>query len=101
MNDDMAEVVGQVAAEAEATREQAMPPGATGVRAHKSVSIAIRLAPGDAAAIEALAARLDVPTSALVRGWILAALTANNTENVTAAIDRLAADVQRLRELVA
>lgn len=45
-------------------------------RGNKSVPVAVRLAPDDVAAIEALADQLDVPISALLRGWILDALTA-------------------------
>jgi len=65
------------------------------------VPVAVRLAPEDAAAIESLAAQLDVPTSTLLRSWILAALAAKREESESTAIDRIAADVQRLRELVA
>ena len=100
-DDDVKTLIEQVAAEAEATAEQPMPAGAVGVRPNKSVPVAVRLAPEQVAAIEALAARLDVPMSALLRGWIQAALAAGNTGTVTAAIDQLAADIQRLRELVA
>ncbi len=38
--------------------------------------------------------------SALLRGWILAGLIAQKDESVQVAIERLSADVQRLRELV-
>ena len=38
--------------------------------------------------------------SALLRGWILAGLNARKNETVQTAIDRIAVDVQRLRELV-
>ena len=39
--------------------------------------------------------------SSLLRGWIITALAAQRDETVTTAIDRIAADVQRLRETVA
>jgi hypothetical protein len=100
-NDDVKALIETIAAEAEVTRDEAMPAGAVGVRPNKSVPVAVRLAPDDVAAIEALADRLDVPMSSLLRGWIQAALAANNEQTVTAALDRLAADVQRLREIVA
>lgn len=99
--DEVKTLVEQVAAEADATADEAMPPGAVGVRPNKSVPVAVRLTVGEVAAIEALADRLDVRMSALLRGWIQTALAANNTGTVTAALDQLAADVQRLRELVA
>ncbi len=68
---------------------------------NKSVPVAVRLAPEDVAALEALADQLDVPVSSLLRGWILAALSAQREESVLTALDRISADVQRLRELVA
>lgn len=101
MSKQVSKLIGDIAAEAEATAELAMPAGAVGVRVHKSVPVAVRLAPQEVAAIEALADRLDVPMSSLLRGWIQTALAANNTGTVTAALDQLAADIQRLRELVA
>lgn len=92
----------QVAAEAEGTAEQPMPAGASWTQPNRarSVTVATRLSPDDLAAIEVLAARLDVPVSALVRGWILAGLHAGQDDTVQGAIERLSADVQRLRELV-
>jgi hypothetical protein len=51
--------------------------------------------------IERLAARLDVPPASLIRGWILSGLNAQREETVQSTIERISADVQRLRELVA
>ncbi|MGH3979943.1 MAG: hypothetical protein ACRDRZ_13245 [Pseudonocardiaceae bacterium] len=101
MSTDTKRVVEQVAVEAEATRDEPMPADAVPSRPNKSVPVAVRLAPDDVAAIEALADQLDVPISALLRGWILDALTAKREESVATALDRLTADIQRLRELVA
>jgi hypothetical protein len=94
-------LVEQVAAEADATADEPMPADAVPTRPNKSVTIATRVSPEDSAAIETLAGQLDVPVSALVRGWILAGLNAHNEDNVQSAVERLSADVQRLRELVA
>lgn len=101
MSTDAKHLVEQIAAEADATAEDVMPAGVVATRPNKSVPIAVRLGPEDVAAIEALAERLDVPVSALLRGWILAALNPKREESVTTALDRITADVQRLRELVA
>lgn len=101
MSTNAKKLVEQVAAEAETTRDEPMPSDATSTRPNKSVPVAIRLAPDDVAAIESLARRLDVPTSTLLRGWILDALTARREESASTALDRLTADVQRLRELIA
>jgi hypothetical protein len=99
--DDVKTLIETIAAEADATAELPMPEGAAGTRPTKSVPVAVRLAPTDVAAIEALAERLDVPMSSLLRGWILAALATNNEQTIATALDRLTADVQRLREIVA
>lgn len=100
MSTDAKQLVEQVANEADSTRDEPMPPAAAATRPNKSLPVAVRLAPEDVAAIEALAAKLDVPISSLLRGWILTALAAKRDESVGTALDRLTADVQRLRELV-
>ena len=96
-----AQLVEQIAAEADATADPPMPADAVWTRPNRSVTVATRLAPEAVAAIEDLAAQLDVPVSALLRGWILAALSARQDETALTAIERLSADLQRLRELVA
>lgn len=50
---------------------------------------------------EALVGKLDVPISALLRGWILDALAAKREESIASALDRVTADIQRLREPLA
>ena len=94
-------LVERIAAEAEASAEEPMPTDALPSKPNKAVTVATRLTVEDAAAIDELAARLEVPVSALLRGWILAGLAARQTDTVHGAIDRLSADVQRLRELIA
>ncbi|MCI4656650.1 hypothetical protein [Cryobacterium zhongshanensis] len=101
MSSNLHELVDEAAAEADATRNEPMPAGPTPSRPNKSVPVAVRLAPDDVAAIEALAEKLDVPMSRLLRGWILDALAAHRDESVATALDRVTADIQRLRELVA
>ena len=98
---DPKQVVEQIASEADATADQPMPPGAVSTRPNKSVTVATRLSPEDLAEIERLAGRLDVPPSSLIRGWILSGLNAHNAETVQSTIEKISADVQRLRELVA
>lgn len=65
----------------------------------RSVVYSVRLRPEQIEQIEALARRLDVPASTLVRGWVLAGLAGEQTDSVAAGLDRLEADVQRLRAL--
>jgi len=90
----------KVAAEADTTASEAMSAGALATRPNKPVTVSTRVTPADAEAIDVLAAELAVPAAALVRGWILAALAVRREESVPAVLDRLTADVQRLRELV-
>lgn len=101
MSTSAKQLVEQIAHEADANRDKPLPAEAVATRPNKSVPVAVRLAPEDVAAIEGLAAQLDVPMSALLRGWILAALASQREESLSSAIDRIAADVQRLRELTA
>ena len=98
---DAKQLVEQIASEADATADTPMLADVVWTRPNKSVTVATRLAPEAVAAIEDLAGQLDVPVSALLRGWILAGLSARKDGTVLTAIDRLSADVQRLRELVA
>jgi len=95
------QLVEQIAAEAETTAGQPMPAGTMWTKPNKTVTVATRVSPEHLVAIEDLAGQLDVPISALLRGWILAGLNARKDESVQTAIERLSADVQRLRELVA
>lgn len=101
MTADAEKLVEQIAGEAEATRDVPMPADAAPIKPHKTVTLATRLNAEDVAEIEALADRLDVPVSALLRGWILAGLAGRKQDSPATALDRLGADVQRLRELVA
>jgi hypothetical protein len=101
MGNEGRRLVEQIAAEADATADQPMPAGATSTRPSKSVTVATRVSPEDLHAIEALASQLDIPVSALAGGWVLAGLNAGKAESLATALDRITADVQRLRELVA
>lgn len=100
MSDTTAEVIAAAAAEADATMDEPMPAGATATRPNRSVPVAVRLTPEDAAAIEALAERAGVPVSALLRTWITAGLAATRPGSVGAALDRLAADLALPRQLM-
>lgn len=100
MNVNTEKLVERIAEETDVTRDDPMPVGTAATRPNKSVPVAVRLAPEDVAAIEALAAQLDVPISTLLRGWILGALNAKREESIATALDRVTADIQRLRELV-
>lgn len=88
-------------AESEQARDEAIPAEVKGKRrnAARSVVQSVRL-PADAfAEIEQCAAAADVPTSALIRGWILHALADERGTSLKDAIDRLAGETERLRRL--
>lgn len=96
-----ADEVRDIAVEAEVTADEPMPTGAVPTRPNKSVPVAVRLSPEDVTAIGELASMMNVPVSTLIRGWIQQGLAAKRENTVNSAIDQIAADVQRLRELVA
>jgi hypothetical protein len=93
--------VRQAAAEAEATINDPLPEDAPATRPNRTVPVSVRLSPTMVADIEALAQRLDVPSSTLLRGWIQEGLAAHHETTVAGALDQLAADLQRLRQIVA
>ena len=93
--------VRQAAAEAEATMNDPLPDDAPAIRPNRTVPVSVRLSPTMVADIEALAQRLDIPSSTLLRGWIQEGLAAHHETTVAGALDQLAADLQRLRQIVA
>lgn len=60
----------------------------------------VRLPEAEFAEIERLADELDVPLSALIRGWVLTGLAEERGTSLRSAIDRIAGDADRLRRLV-
>lgn len=88
-------------AESEASRGTPLPEHAHGRRRGRSVVQSVRLPEAEFADIERLAGELDVPISALIRGWVLAGLAEERGTSLRSAIDRLAGDADRLRRLAA
>lgn len=93
--------VHKAALEAEATMNDPLPDDAPATRPNRTVPVSVRLSPAMVVEIEALAQRLDVPSSTLLRGWIQQGLAAHHDTTVAGALDQLAADLQRLRQIVA
>ena len=85
--------------ESEATKDVAIPDHIRGQRRGRSVVQSVRLPEAEFADIERLAAELDVPVSALIRGWVLAGLADERGTSLRGAIERLAEDADRLRRL--
>jgi predicted DNA-binding ribbon-helix-helix protein len=95
------ELIEAAAAEAEATKDGPMPSGTTWTRPNRTRSVvqSVRL-PGEAyAAIERIAAENNVSIGALIRGWVLQGLAAEQESTLASAVQLLAADVERIRRL--
>jgi hypothetical protein len=87
--------------ESEATRDQPIPEDVRGERRGRSVVQSVRLPAEEFAEIERIAAQLNVPVGALIRGWVLAGLAAERGTSLRDAIEHLAEEAQRLRRLAA
>lgn len=98
---DAKQAVEQAQIESEATRDQPLPEHVKGERRGRSVVQSVRLPAEKFAAIEEIAALAGVPVSALIRGWILGGLAAEQGTSLRDGIERLAADADRLRRLAA
>ncbi len=90
-----------VQAESEAGREAPLPEHVRGQRRGRSVVQSVRLPEAEFADIERLATELDVPISALMRGWVLSGLADERGTSLHSAIERLAGDAERLRRIAA
>lgn len=90
-----------VQAESEASKDTPLPEHVPGQRRGRSVVQSVRLPEAEFAEIEQLAGELDVPVSALIRGWVLAGLADERGTSLRSAIDRIAGDADRLRRLAA
>jgi predicted DNA-binding ribbon-helix-helix protein len=88
-------------AESEAAREVPLPDDVKGQRRGRSVVQSVRLPEDAYADIERIASDAGVPVSALIRGWVLTALAAERGTSLRAAIDHLAGEAERLRQLAA
>lgn len=87
--------------ESEASRDTPLPAHVHGQRRGRSVVQSVRLPEAEFADIERLAIELNVPISALVRGWVLTGLADERGTSLRSAIERLAGDAERLRRIAA
>jgi len=85
--------------EAEATRDEPLSADAT--RPARAKVLSVRLNPDEFDALHAHAEQLELPVSALVRGWILTQLRADTEGSPAATIDRIARQVEQLRRQLA
>ncbi|MGH4016643.1 MAG: ribbon-helix-helix protein, CopG family [Pseudonocardiaceae bacterium] len=98
---DAKQEIERIQAESEATRDEPLPEHVKGERRGRSVVQSVRLPAEAVAAIEEIAGRVGVPVSALIRGWVLQGLAAEQGTSLRDGIERLAADADRLRRLAA
>lgn len=91
----------EVQAESEETRDAPYPQDTTGKRPgrRRSVVQSVRLPTEEYEEIEKLAHTADVPVSALIRGWVLAGLAQDRDSTLADALERLTAEVERVRRL--
>jgi hypothetical protein len=87
--------------EAEATRDEPMPSDAARPGITRAKVLSVRLNPGEFAELTRYAAQVDVPPSALVRGWILSQLHQDDDATPAATVDRIAREVEHLRRQIA
>lgn len=89
----------EIQEEAEATKDLPLPDHVRGERRGRSVVQSVRLPEAEFHKIEVLATELDVPVSALIRGWVLEGLAEEQGTSLRGAIERLAGDADRLRRI--
>lgn len=85
--------------EAEATMDRPLSPSATRPGGQRAKVLSVRLNPSEFEELAEYAAALDIPASALVRGWILGQLR-SGSESARETVDRIARDLQHLRHQI-
>lgn len=81
--------------EGENTRDE--PLSAEAARPARAKMLSVRLNPEEFDALHRHAEQLEIPVSALVRGWILTQLRADSDTSPVATVDRIAREVEQLR----
>lgn len=99
---DRAKLIREEIEESERTRDTAPPAGTRGVRKNRKASsvYSLRLPDEVIEQLTALAEELDVPVSALVRGFIADGLAARDGGDLQSAFARLERDVNEIRSKV-
>lgn len=103
MADDVETKVFEVAERAELTKDRGDDALAgKGVRrnAGKAQMMSFRIAADESKEITRIAEELGVPVSALVRGWVTEGLARHHGASLPDTVERLAAEVERLRALL-
>jgi hypothetical protein len=87
--------------EAEASRDEPMSAYAARPGVTRAKVQSVRLNPDEFAELARYADRLNVPASSLARGWILSQLWPKEDSTPAAAVDRIAREVEQLRQQLA
>jgi hypothetical protein len=82
--------------EAERTRDEPLSEGAVRPGRQRAKVLSVRLDPAEFDELTRFAAAVDLPASALVRGWILDQLRAG-TESPITTVERIAHELEQLR----
>lgn len=85
--------------EPDAVKDLPLPDDAVGEPRGRSVVRSVRLPEAEYAEIEQLAQQLDVPVSALMRGWVLQGLAEERDLSLRGAIERVLGEADRLRRI--
>lgn len=100
MDDDLQKVLAEELEHSEATREEQLPQTGVRRRSGRARVFSVRLDPDDIEAIEQIARRMDVPVTALVRGWVLRGMAEHGDESLASAVERARVDIEWVRELL-
>lgn len=85
--------------EADAAGDRPLSPSATRPGRQRAKVLSVRLNPQEFDELALYAATLDVPASALVRGWILDQLRAGS-DSPQRTVERMARDLEQLRRQI-
>ncbi len=98
---DVRELIHQLTDESEATvqDESPYPPGTVFTHRPDTVVQSVRLNAADLDEIKNIAARNRIPCGALLRSWIQEGLAAERSASIDDSIERLVAELNRLRRL--
>ncbi len=101
MSTDLERLIGEEIEQSERNRDYPLDPAKATRPGREAARVySVRLSPDVVDELERLGKDLDVPTSALIRGFIAQGLADSNASNVSALIDKLEGDLARLRGLV-
>lgn len=97
----LSKLLAELAEESERTidDESPYPPGTVARYRSDSVVQSVRLDAVDLDRIRAIAEKAGTPVSAIIRNWIVQGLAAEGDASIEGSIDRLAAELQRLKRI--